>query len=70
MKKVLLIATIGLISLGLIGGKYIGRYLINKFDNGDNPINNGIKYTTSYIAETDTMTLLLDNFKQSRSFFM
>lgn len=69
MKKILQIFSISLFVVGLIFGRYIGRWLINVFDNPDTSINDGYSNLASYLSKCDTITLNMKDFKESRSFF-
>ncbi|WP_158988794.1 hypothetical protein [Mucilaginibacter sp. L196] len=69
MKRVLLISGVSLLALGLIFGKLIGRYFMNKVDNPDTSVNNGQTYAARYIADCDTLQLVMKDFKDSTSTF-
>lgn len=69
MKRILQISSISLLAVGLIFGRYIGRWLINVFDNPDTSINDGYSNLASYLSKCDTITLNMKDFKESRSFF-
>lgn len=69
MKKVLQTASICILALGLIFGRYIGRWLVNVFDNPDTSINSGHLYINQYLSKCDTITLNVKNFADSASYF-
>ena len=64
-----MILGVSLLALGLVFGKFIGRYFINKVDNPDTRVNNGQAYADKYIADCDTLQLVMKNFKDSTSTF-
>lgn len=69
MKKTLQISSISLLAIGLIFGRYIGRWLVNIFDNPDTSINDGHLYINKYLSKCDTITLNVRNFADSASYF-
>ena len=69
MNKTLLMVFGGLLVIGLVFGKFIGRLLINKTDNKDTRINKGDDYADRYVANCDTIKLLMKNFKDSAQYF-
>ncbi|MBB5644834.1 hypothetical protein [Pedobacter cryoconitis] len=69
MKKILQISSVSLLAIGLIFGRYIGRWLVNIFDNPDTGINDGHLYINQYLSKCDTITLNVKNFADSASYF-
>jgi hypothetical protein len=69
MSKILVILSVSVLAIGLIFGRYLGRWLMNKADNPDTSINDGKKYADLYISNCDTLHLTLKNFKyKTRTF--
>jgi hypothetical protein len=69
MNKTLLIIFGGLLVIGLVFGRFIGRLLVNKVDNKDTRTNKGVDYAAKYVANCDTIKLLMKNFKDSAQYF-
>ena len=69
MKKVVIISAMTLLAVGLILGRYIGRWLTNKVDNPDTSINNGKPFAKAYINNCDTLHLILKDFKHATKYF-
>lgn len=69
MKKILQISSVSLLAVGLIFGRYIGRWLVNIFDNPDTSINDGRLYIDQYLSKCDTITLNVKNFADSADYF-
>jgi hypothetical protein len=69
MKKVVIISAMSLLAVGLILGRYIGRWITNKVDNPNTSINNGKPFANTYIANCDTLHLSLGNFKHTTRYF-
>ncbi|GGH01283.1 hypothetical protein [Mucilaginibacter phyllosphaerae] len=69
MKKVILISAVSLIAVGLVGGRFLGRWIMNKTDNPDTSINRGQEVADSYIQNSDTLHLVLKKFKYASKYF-
>jgi hypothetical protein len=69
MKKTTLTAAVGLIALGLIGGRFLGRWVMNKVDNPETGINKGQPYAEAFVQNCDTLHLTLKNFKHEIKHF-
>ena len=62
MKNILKYGAFGLLGLGLLFGKYIGRWIVNIIDNPDTRVNNGKLYVKQYLNNCDTVHLIMRNF--------
>ncbi|MET4141921.1 hypothetical protein [Pedobacter sp. UYP1] len=69
MKKILQISSISLLAIGLVFGRYIGRWLVNIFDNPDTTINDGRLHLDEYLSKCDTVSLNIKKYTDSISYF-
>jgi hypothetical protein len=69
MKKALALLAISALVVGLIYGRFIGRWVMNMLDNTDTSINNGKNQVNSYLNNTDTLHLTLKHFKHQTRYF-
>lgn len=69
MKKIIQISSVSILAIGLIFGRYLGRWLVNIFDNPDTSINDGHLHVNEYLSKCDTIVLNIKNLKDSTSFF-
>lgn len=69
MKKILQISSFSLLLVGLIFGRYLGRWLINVFDNPDTSINDGSLHLDEYLSKCDTISLNVKKYTDSTSYF-
>ncbi|MET0571053.1 MAG: hypothetical protein ABWZ79_06480 [Pedobacter agri] len=62
MNKILKYFAVGALAVGLIFGKYIGRWIVNLIDNPDTRVNIGKPFVLTYLNQCDTMHLVMRNF--------
>lgn len=53
---------IGALAIGLIFGKYIGRWIVDLVDNTDTRVNIGKPFVSTYLNHCDTIHLVMKNF--------
>ncbi|GGI29509.1 hypothetical protein [Pedobacter mendelii] len=69
MKNFLKYGAIGALGIGLFFGKYLGRWVVDVFDNSDTRINNGAPYVQQYMNNCDTLHLMMKNFTKKLTHF-
>ncbi|NHA07681.1 hypothetical protein G7092_28030 [Mucilaginibacter sp. HC2] len=69
MKKILLISAGSLLAIGLLFGRFIGRFFVDKLDNKDTSVNDGQAFADKYINNCDSVSLVMSNYKDSTSYF-
>ena len=69
MKNILKYGAFGLLGIGLIFGKYVGRWIVNVIANPDTRINRGAPYVQQYWNNCDTLHLIMKNFTIKLSHF-
>lgn len=61
MNNILKYFAIGALAIGLIFGKYIGRWIVNLIDNPDTRVNIGKPFVLTYLNHCDTVHLVMRN---------